>query len=146
MKSLLENKNILLISRVILGFVFIIAGIEKISDPNSFAQNISNYRMLPIFSLNFVAIVLPWLEVISGILLIYGLSVKDNSAIIGGLLIIFNVMVFIAMIRGLDIDCGCFGTSDGQKVGFLKLFENFGLILLSLHIIFFYKKSYTLEK
>lgn len=55
-------------------------------------------------------------------------------------------MVLTAILRGLDIDCGCFGTSDGQKVGLLKIGENIGLIILSLYIFFFGNNSFSLEK
>lgn len=125
--------------------VFIFAGAEKIADPNHFAIAISNYRVLPLFSLNILAVTLPWLEVITGILLLFGISVKENSVIIGSLTGIFTTMVFIAILRGLNIDCGCFGTSNAQQVGLLKIVENIGLILLSVHIYFFNNKSFSIE-
>lgn len=146
MKNIISNKYLLLSSRIILAFVFIFAGAEKISDPDQFAVAISNYKIFPIFSLNIIAITLPWLEVAAGILLLFGISVKENSAIIGTLMIFFTVIVLIALLRGLDIDCGCFGTSDGQKVGLVKIIENIGLIILSLHIFFFGNNSFSLEK
>lgn len=146
MQKLLSNKYLLLVSRIILGIVFIFAGAEKIADPDHFAVAISNYKIFPVFSLNIIAITLPWLEVVAGILLLFGISIKENSAIIGTLMIIFTLMVLTALLRGLDIDCGCFGTSDGQQVGLLKIIENIGLILLSLHIFFFNKNSFSIEQ
>ena len=141
----LSNNYLQLTARAVLGIIFIFAGIEKISNPEQFAIAISNYKLLPIFSLNLIAITLPWLEVVSGTLLIFGISIKENSAIIGALMVSFTIMVIIAVLRGLDIDCGCFGTSDGEKVGLLKIIENIGLIVLSIYIYFFDKKSFSIE-
>jgi len=146
MKKILTNKYLLLFSRIILGLVFIFAGAEKISDPEQFAVAISNYRIFPVLTLNIISITLPWLEVFAGILLLFGISIKENSAIVGSLMIFFTVFVFAALLRGLDIDCGCFGTSDGQKVGLLKILENIGLIILSFHLYFFNQNSFSLEK
>ena len=141
----LSNNYLQLTARAVLGIIFIFAGIEKISNPEQFAIAISNYKLLPIFSLNLIAITLPWLEVVSGILLLFGIAIKENSAIIGALMVSFTIMVIIAVLRGLDIDCGCFGTSDGEKVGLLKIIENIGLIVLSIYIYFFDKKSFSIE-
>ena len=146
MRKLLSNKYLILVSRIVLGIVFIFAGEEKIASPDNFAVAISNYRIFPVFTLNIIAITLPWLEVVAGLLLIFGISIKENSAIIGTLMIAFTVLVFIALFRGLDIDCGCFGTSDAQKVGLFKIIENVGLILLSFHVFFFNKNSFSLEQ
>ena len=145
MKKILENKYLLLASRIILGLVFIFAGAEKISDPDHFAAAISNYRIFPIFTLNLIAITLPWLEVVAGSFLLFGVSIKENSIIIGTLMLVFTMLVLIALLRGLDINCGCFGTHEAQKVGLLKILENIGLLLLSIYIYFFNNNSFSIE-
>jgi uncharacterized membrane protein YphA (DoxX/SURF4 family) len=134
MKSFLSNKYLILSSRLLLGFIFVYAGVEKIADPDGFAVSITNYRILPVEIVNIFAVGLPWLELFTGILLIFGVAVKENSFIIGCLMVIFTAMVFIAVLRGLDIDCGCFGTGDAQRVGIRKLIENLILIMLSYNI------------
>ncbi len=124
MISLFSNKYFQLIIRVIIGFVFIFAGMEKISDPEGFAVSISNYKAVPIWTVNFFAIIIPWIEVVSGLFLIFGIFIKENTLIISSLLVVFIILVAYAMIRGLDIECGCFGTMDGARVGFKKILEN----------------------
>ena len=141
MKSLLANKYLILVTRIMLGLIFVYAGIEKITDPDGFAVSITNYRILPVGIVNIFAITLPWLELITGILLIFGVAVKENSFIFGGLMILFTAMVFIAVLRGLDIDCGCFGTGDAQRVGLRKLIENLILIMLSYNLFRTSQKS-----
>lgn len=91
MKNVLSNKYLLLLSRIILALVFIFAGVEKISNPEQFAVAISNYRIFPVFTLNIITITLPWLEVIAGLFLLFGISLKENSAIIGSLMIFLQL-------------------------------------------------------
>ena len=91
--------------------------LQKSADPEGFSHSIYNYKLMPDFLINFLAIVFPWIELVAGILLIFGISVKENSAILSGLLVIFIVAIAISLARGLNIDCGCFGTVEGRKLG-----------------------------
>jgi uncharacterized membrane protein YphA (DoxX/SURF4 family) len=143
---ILNNKYLLLIIRLVLGFVFIYAAITKISDPEGFSQAIYNYKLLPLFMVNIFAIILPWIELSAGVLLVFGISVKENSAIISGLLIVFILAVLISLFRGLDINCGCFGTVNGSEVGLQKILENIGLLVSSLILIKFDSNFFSLLK
>ena len=135
MKNLLSNKYLLLIIRFSIGFVFIYAGAEKISNPNEFAISISNYRLFPISVINLFAITLPWIEIVAGILLVFGVAVKENSIIIFSLLFVFTLAIVISLFRGLSIDCGCFGK--GTQIGLMKLGENLLMIVASFLLIVF---------
>jgi len=145
MNKFFNNKYLLTIIRLFLGFIFVYAAITKISDAEEFSLAIYNYKLLPLAFVNILAIILPWIELCSGILLIFGISVKENSAIIFGLLIIFIIAVTISLFRGLDISCGCFGTVEGSKVGLLKILENIGLLVLSILLLKFDSKFLTLS-
>lgn len=136
MNKLLANEYFLLIIRVVLGFVFLYAGALKISNPDDFARSIMNYQLLPVQIVNFFAILIPWLEIFCSVLLIAGVSVRENSLIISGLLIVFIILIAVSLFRGLDISCGCFGSSSASSIGIQKLAENilllaFGLILIA---------------
>lgn len=135
MNKFLKNGLFLLTARTILGFVFVYAAISKAAEPESFAIAIANYKLLPDFLINISAIILPWIELCAGLLLLFGISVKENSAILSGLLIIFIAAIFISLLRGLDIECGCFGTVNGSKVGMIKIIENAGLLILGLILL-----------
>jgi len=132
MNNFLSNKYLLFLFRIILGFVFIYAGILKISDPAGFSEVINNYKLLPLLFVNFFAITLPWIEVVAGLFLLFGISVKENSFIISIMLVVFILAIVISLGRGLNIECGCFGTSSGTKVGIIKLVENIVLLTFSL--------------
>jgi uncharacterized membrane protein YphA (DoxX/SURF4 family) len=56
MKRVLTNKHFLLLLRITIGYIFIYAGAIKISNSEAFAISISNYRLLPVSTLNFFAI------------------------------------------------------------------------------------------
>lgn len=135
MNNLFSNKYLLLFLRVIISFVFIYAGIEKISDPEAFAISIANYRLLPIETINIFAITLPWIELVAGVLMLFGIAVKENATIIFTMLTIFTIAIVISLFRGLSIDCGCFGK--GSQIGLMKLGENTLMIIGSFFLIFF---------
>ena len=135
MVKILSNKYFLLLLRVLLAFIFIFAAIEKIAVPENFAVSISNYRLFPAEFINIPAIIIPWIELISGLLLLFGISVKENSAIITFLLIVFTIAIIISLFRGLNIDCGCFGTAYGAQIGLLKVIENILLIIFGFILV-----------
>ena len=97
--------------RIALGAVFIVASIDKLRHPQAFAAAIANYRLLPYTVINTTAIVLPWLEVITGTVLVLGVWIRASTMIVWGLLFVFSVAISQALFRGLDISCGCFSTN-----------------------------------
>lgn len=141
-KNILSNQYLLFLFRIILGLVFIYSGIIKIIDTPGFSDSIYNYRLLPGLLINFLAIILPWIELITGLLLILGISINENAFIINLMLAIFILAITINLFRGLDINCGCFGTENVTKIGLTKLFEN--TILLFMGISLMYSDSINL--
>ena len=127
--------------RLVLGVVFIYASYDKILDPSKFARDISNYHFVPFGLENTVAIILPWLELFIGIGIVLGIYINGNTLLSAFLLLLFNFLIFQAMVRGFNIECGC-GLKEGELVGWRKLIENFTLfggaclILLSKKRIF----------
>jgi uncharacterized membrane protein YphA (DoxX/SURF4 family) len=133
-------------TRIYLALVFIISGLDKINDLNGFAQSIENYRLIPVEFVNIFAIIIPWIEVVTGGLLLLGIFIKENSLLIFLLLLVFTLSILSAVLRNLDIDCGCQGTFDGQKVGILKIIENTALMIVSVLSFMFPKQVLTFLK
>ncbi|MBT6797267.1 MAG: DoxX family membrane protein, partial [Candidatus Marinimicrobia bacterium] len=98
---------ILLLIRFLLGVIFIYASLDKIIDPGEFARAIGNYHIIPFGLENLIALVIPWLELFIGIGLISGIMVDGASAISGGLMAIFILLILQATLRGFNIECGC---------------------------------------
>jgi len=113
----------IIIVRIILGMIFLIASMDKIIDPAGFARDISNYHVIPLGLENSIAIVLPWLELFIGLGLIFGIMVDGASVISGILFIFFIILIFQAILRGFNIDCGC-GLKEGELVGWRKIIED----------------------
>jgi putative oxidoreductase len=131
---MLRNKPLLLLFRVVLGGLFIYAGVIKVVDPLGFAQDIRNYRLVG-QALSFVAaVVLPWLEILAGAFLIAGVWKRGAALVITGLLVFFIVLTLVTMARGLDVECGCFG-SLGRKSGWGVVFEDLGMLALGIAIL-----------
>lgn len=141
----LNNDYFLLVLRIILGAVFLFASIEKIADPEKFAFSILNYRLIPEFLINLFAITLPWIELIAGLFLVFGIKTYESNFILLSLIIIFTIAIFIALVRGLDIECGCFGTLMAEQIGMQKILENVFLILISVIIGMSKESKYSLK-
>lgn len=137
----LTNTYILWITKIFIGLIFVLSGIEKIAEPAGFSDAIANYKLMPNFIINFFAISIPWIELVCGILLIFNKNIKENAFIYISLMSIFTIMVLIAVLRGLDIDCGCFGTQNVQAVGITKIIENLALIFLGVYVFIYNDKS-----
>ncbi len=109
-RRLITHPLLAALLRAALGAVFIVASLDKIGSPAAFAQNIANYRLLPYQAIDALAIVLPWLEMVVGVLLLVGWWTRAAVLIVNALLLVFIVAISQAMARGLDISCGCFDT------------------------------------
>jgi putative oxidoreductase len=108
------KKYLYVVIRVGLGLVFIYAGILKISDPTAFAGSVAAYKILP-YALNYlVAAVLPWIETICGLLLVIGYRTRAAAFIIISMNLVFMAALASTIVRGLNIDCGCF-RQGGEK-------------------------------
>ena len=121
----------------LLAALFIYAGVGKIVNPADFVEDIDNYRILPYLLVSIAAIILPWLEVISGISLIWGKFRTGALFIILGLSVLFLIAISSALIRGLDISCGCFSANnEATRIGLLKFVENILLLCAATYLYF----------
>lgn len=144
LRAFLRKKNIQFLSQIILGSVFIYASIGKILHPNSFADSISNYKILPVFLINLAAIILPYIEFIFGVTLILSVRTKISAIILSLLLLIFISAILSTIIRGLNIDCGCFAKSINETETYnvdlwIIILRDILLLIPGAIIIFFSK-------
>jgi uncharacterized membrane protein YphA (DoxX/SURF4 family) len=133
--TMIRNRWVLLLFRVILGGVFIWAGALKIADPLGFAQSIQNYQVVPHALAFLIAVVLPWMEVLSGAFLIIGFFKSSSALLITFLLLGFIGLVALALARGIDTSCGCFG-SLSRRADFSLILTDAVLLFFALSIFF----------
>jgi putative oxidoreductase len=146
MKRVLSNKYLILGIRLLLGFVFIYASIDKIAHPAEFAQAIYNYRMLPHWTLNFMALVMPWLELFCGILIAAGVFFRGSAFMIGVMLGVFIIAISSALVRGLDISCGCFSVEGGHGVAVDLLIRDIFMFVGAAIVVFLGTSELTLRR
>jgi putative oxidoreductase len=94
----------------VLGGVFIYAGVIKVINPLAFADSVAGFRLLPLEWITPVALVLPMVEVLLGLAVVVGLRRRLCAMVILVLCGIFAVALIQALVRGIEVDCGCFGT------------------------------------
>ncbi len=127
----LATPAVLRITRVTIGVVFLVAALGKLGDLAWFAQQLHNYRIAPSWSENVFAIVMPWIELLTGLALVLGIRARAGGAIALALMIVFTLAVAAAWARGLDFRCGCFGKIGAAGIGARKFAENVVLTLIA---------------
>ena len=93
--------------------IFLYSGLMKLIDPQRFAEVISGFGLLPHALIFPAAILMPILEVVVGVGLVF--SLRGSLAAITGMLVLFMAVLVYGIQLGLDIDCGCFGPEDPEQ-------------------------------
>jgi len=117
---------------LLVGGTFLYASLGKIIDPAGFAKAVHNYRLLPAVLLHPFALLLPWLEAVVAVALILGVARRGAALLALAMTVMFTVAVGAALVRNLDISCGCFHTDGGQAVGTSLLVRDIALLLVIL--------------
>ena len=143
-KAMLTHPYLALVLRLYIAGLFIYAGMVKINYTAEFAETIASYRMVPYWGVNVMAITMPWIELISGILLICGIRVRSAIVVTGTLLVMFTVGVAVNLIWKAPIDCGCFHTL-GDTISWKTLVRDLIWIAMAVHVSF-YDRIFRLER
>ena len=113
--------------------MFIWASADKIFNPGQFAEMVYHYKILPNIMVHSVAIYLPWLELVTGILLIIGLWERGGLIIFNLLIFVFMIALASALCRGLDIHCGCFTVDpNADKELVMSLLRDIVLVVVGM--------------
>jgi len=129
----IRNRAVLFAFSLIVGGVFVWAAVLKIRDPLAFAQNIANYRIVCNLIAFWIGLLLPWLELAAGVFLIVGLWRRTSALLLSAMLAGFIVLVAVTMVRGIDVDCGCFGGLSG-KADLGLIIQDAVLLFMSLTV------------
>ncbi len=133
-------------ARAVLAVTFIWASIHKIADPSDFALQIATYQILPLGLINLQAIVLPWLEIITGLLLVVGLSTRPAALLTCGMNVMFIAAIAIALSNDLQLQCGCFASSQaGDQMDAGLLFRDVLLLLAGAFLVAIEPDRLTLD-
>ncbi len=126
------------LARLAVAALFLGACIAKIRDPELFALAVNRYRLLPGEWVNLVAIVLPWIELTTG-LAVLAAPARLRAAgalLIAGMLAVFTAAISLNLLRGIEASCGCFSTrADAAVSDGWNLVRNGALLWLALTVL-----------
>jgi uncharacterized membrane protein YphA (DoxX/SURF4 family) len=106
--GLLRHPRVHLLLRLALGGFFVFASLDKIASPATFARIVYQWQVIGPVPSNLVAVTLPWVELVAGLLLVAGVWKRESALVIALMLVVFIVAAGSVMARGIDVaNCGC---------------------------------------
>ncbi|HXS10656.1 MAG TPA: MauE/DoxX family redox-associated membrane protein [Candidatus Krumholzibacteria bacterium] len=132
--SFLRSRWLNLAARFIVGGLFFYAAFEKVLHPAAFAMAVRGYKLIPFSLSNLFAIAVSWSELVAATFLILGILTRKAAGAIFILLIVFIAAITTVMVRGMVIDCGCFGEG-GAHTSWLLLVRNAALLFGTFLVI-----------
>ena len=132
----LTSKQLALILRLYIAGLFVFASLYKINHAAEFAESLANYRLVPYWGVNFLAVTMPWLELVCGLMLMIGFRAKAVTIMIGAMMAMFTVALIINVIWEAPISCGCFSTS-GDLIGWHTVLRDVIWMAMIVHIYYF---------
>jgi uncharacterized membrane protein YphA (DoxX/SURF4 family) len=133
-KPSLRNRRLNLVLRFVIGGLFAYAALEKVLHPAAFAMAVRGYKLIPFSLSNLFAIAVSWSEIVAATFLILGIWTRKAAGAIFILLVMFTTAISTVLVRGMVIDCGCFGEG-GATTSWLLLVRNAALLFGSFLII-----------
>jgi uncharacterized membrane protein YphA (DoxX/SURF4 family) len=138
------------LARLVVGGVWIAAGLLKIPDPTENVRAVRAYQLLPESVVPVLGHLLPVLEILVGVCLVLGLLTRLRGVVSAILLVAFIVGISSAWARGLEIECGCFGGGGGPAEGASakypwEIARDLGLLFLSAWLIWRPRTPFSLD-
>lgn len=120
----------------ILGLVFVWAATSKIHDLPAFVESIDNFHAIPPAWSPYLALAVPCFEVVVAGALFIGYGRRGAGLVAMGMLVLFTAAMIQALVRGINLDCGCFGSSTPSHVGLESIARNAALLGLACAVVF----------
>lgn len=136
----LTHRAVNLVLRLVIGGVFAYAAFEKVLHPAAFAIAVRGYKLIPFALSNFFAIAVSWSELFAATMLILGIFTRKAAASIFILLLVFIAAITTVLVRGMVIDCGCFGEG-GSNTTWILLVRN-ALLLFGTFLVIRYNDGW----
>ena len=133
-----------IVLRVFLGCILGWAGGVKIQNPEAFIKIVKAYDLLPEELVVLWGIFLPWIELVTGLFLFFGFWHKSAVLSGSGLFLIFAAAVGINILRGADINCGCFGFNDTNL--YVVLLQDLGFLLCCGFLLLWKSTPFSLDQ
>jgi len=133
--KLFRHPLFLLLARLALAAMFLLASYDKILAPPAFAKIVYQWQIGGAVFSNVVAVILPWVELIVGLLLLAGIWAREAAVVVAGLLLAFNLAAVSVLARGIDVEnCGCTSVKAHEEK---SPFSGVGPFLLTRNTVLF---------
>jgi len=124
-------RAVALVLRIALGAILVYSAWSKLKDSWAlFAMAVDSYQVLPLWGVRLVARILPWVELLIGVLLIVGRWMRVATVACSLLLLVFFGLMVRAHLKGMEINCGCFGP--GEAISWRTLLRDGAMVAGSL--------------
>lgn len=128
-----------LVARLVVAAVFLVSGWLKAVDLQETRIAVRSYQIFSTSVADTIAAVLPFLELAVGLLLLVGMATRLAAVLAAVLFVVFIAGVVSVAVRGLSIDCGCFGgggqVAAGSTAYTAEILRDVGLLVLSGFLI-----------
>ncbi len=125
------------ILRIALGLLLLISGAVKVGHAVELAAAIAAFRLLPSAAIAPLAVALPFFEIFIGLYLILGLLTRWAALMAMLQFVLYGTAVASAVLRGLAVNCGCFGPADRATTDWPHVAFDFGLALCAAFVAIF---------
>jgi len=136
-------------ARLVVGGVWLAAGLLKITDGAASVRAVRAYDLLPESIVPTVGHALPALEIVLGLALVAGVFTRAAGVVSALLLLAFIIGISSAWARGLEISCGCFGDggpdADAASKYPWEIARDVGLLLASLWLVWRPRSRFSLD-
>jgi uncharacterized membrane protein YphA (DoxX/SURF4 family) len=132
---------VVLPSRLILGGLFVFAAWMKLSNPQAFADSVLAFKIIPEKAEHLSTLttfVVPWIEMIAGVMLIVGLWARAAALVLSLMLVVFIVGIASVLYRHMDVSCGCFGKFEWPcrgNLGYCQIGRDVAMLAMGLIVV-----------
>jgi uncharacterized membrane protein YphA (DoxX/SURF4 family) len=135
------------ICRAVLAVTFIWACLHKIANPAEFGLQVATYQILPLALINLQAIILPWVELVTALLLVAGLLTRASALVTCGMNVMFIVAISLALAADLHLQCGCFASAQaGEEMDVSLIVRDAILLVLGGYLVILRPDRLTLDR
>jgi hypothetical protein len=125
-----------LVARIIVGLVFIVAGVLKVGHAADLGSTIVAFRLdLPAHFVGFAAVALPLFEIVLGAYLLLGWQLRIVSVVSVALLLVFIAALSSVVIRGIPTPCGCFGPGETDPVTWWTVVRDGAAVIPAAYLV-----------
>lgn len=109
----------IVVASVVLGAVFVLSGVTKVSAPQQWAAQSAGIGVP-----RFVAAVVPFMELLVGALLVAQIARRPVAVVAGAVLLVFTSLLVLRLSQGRRPPCACFGQWSTEPIGWGDVLRN----------------------